>query len=153
MEPVDFAGWLRENPDGPHDMLKRVWGDREVPDIMSRPEKTKLSGILRAIIDANPSETEWKLIKVVAANPGAKAAVLTGEMGWSGTAGWQLHFGGFCRRLEAALGDAPTTTDRTGKDGGPARFYSGLLVDFDDASRGFTLKPAVVQALRDAGEI
>ncbi|WP_150526668.1 hypothetical protein [Roseibium sediminis] len=32
MEQVDFATWLRENTDGPHDPVRAVWPDRDIPD-------------------------------------------------------------------------------------------------------------------------
>jgi len=32
MQEVDFAAWLRAITPGPHDVMRRVWSDREVPD-------------------------------------------------------------------------------------------------------------------------
>ncbi len=141
MQEVDFAAWLRANTPGPHDVVRRVWPDREVPDYKPRPNK-----VLRAIEAARPTETEWRLLRVLWENPGATSGSLSEKMGWQGQA-WHLKFGQFCRRLEADLGPAPLAETRKDDAGKPAKFYIGLLADFDNATRGFTLRKDAAKAL------
>lgn len=146
MVEVDFASWLRENTDGPHDVVKQVWGDREVPDYV--PRKKAGPDYAKVISDAEPSETEWRALSVLAANPGATSTELTALMGWKGDSAWHLKFGQFCRRFEPALGPAPEVETRRNPDGSPARFHIGLIADFDQESRGFTLMPEIHAALK-----
>ncbi len=68
-------------------------------------------------------------------------------MDWAGSDAWHLHFGRFCRRLEPFLGEAPASKTRIRPDGTQEKFYIGLLADFDDISRGFTLKPETKHAM------
>ncbi len=142
MQEVDFAAWLRVNTPGPHDVVRRVWPDREVPDYQSR----QVARYKRAIEAAQPTETEWKLLQVLRDNPGATSEALSAAMGWQGQA-WHLQFGRFCRRLEGDLGPAPLTDMRKDDAGKPARFYTGLLAEFDADTRGFTLRSEAVRAL------
>ena len=141
MQEVDFAAWLRANTPGPHDVVRRVWPDREVPDYKPRPNK-----VSRAIETAQPIETEWKLLRVLWKKPGATSEALSAKMGWQGQA-WHLKFGQFCRWLEADLGPAPFADTRKNDAGKPAKFYIGLLADFDNATRGFTLRKDTAKAL------
>ncbi len=147
MQEVDFAAWLRANTPGPHDVVRRVWPDREVPDYLPM----KALRYRRAIEAARPSKTEWKLLQVLHDNPGGTSEALTKAMGWQGQA-WHLKFGQFCRRMEADLGPAPLADTRKDAAGDPAKFYIGLLADFDAKTRGFTLHPDAVRALEILGE-
>lgn len=142
MQEVDFAAWLRANTPGPHDVVRRVWPDREVPDYLPR----QVTRMKRAIEAAQPSETEWKMLRVLRDNPGATSEALSAAMGWQGSA-WHLKFGQFCRRMEADLGPAPLAHTRKDAAGDPAKFYIGLLANFDDKTRGFTLHPDAARAL------
>jgi hypothetical protein len=54
---------------------------------------------------------------------------------------------GSASRLEPFLGEAPASKTRIRPDGTQEKFYIGLLADFDDISRGFTLKPETKDAM------
>jgi hypothetical protein len=90
------------------------------------------------------SETERMLVQVLVDNPDASSEQLTEAMGWKDQA-WQLHFGKMCEKREHRLWPAPFEPKRN------APFYSGILADFDETTRGFTLKPAVVEAFAQLG--
>jgi hypothetical protein len=145
VEP-DFAGWLRANTPGPHDPVETLWPGQDVQEWVSKKDRA-VKAALAAITAVGPSETEWRLLHVLQDNPGATAGTLTSAMGWSGTTAWHLHFGAFCRKLEPALGPAPVTKQRQDKGGAPAKFYIGLLADYDPTLSGFTFKPHVSLAL------
>ncbi|MCA0045323.1 hypothetical protein [Celeribacter litoreus] len=148
LEEYDFAGWLRANTDGPHDVVKRVWGEKDIRDYQPRKKSVPKPKILQIIQEADPSETEWKALMVLLNHPGSTSEELTKHMGWEGKSAWHLVFGSFCRRLEHALGPAPKVKTRKNADGSPAKFYIGLLADFDAATRTFNLKAQVSNALR-----
>lgn len=65
VEP-DFARWLRENTDGPHDMAKRVWGDREVLDYVPRKQAGNHARDVRKV---DPRKTEIRTVRVTAKVP------------------------------------------------------------------------------------
>ena len=90
------------------------------------------------------SETDRMLVQVLLDNPDASSEQLTEAMGWKDQA-WQLHFGKMCERREHLLWPAPFEPKRD------APFYSGILADFDEDTRGFTLKPEVVEAFARLG--
>lgn len=90
---------------------------------------------------------EITALRVLASNPGETSAQLTALMGAQGSGAWHLIAGKFCCRLEPVLGPAPTTTERRDADGRPARFYIGLIAEFDAVTRGFTLKPGAAEAI------
>jgi hypothetical protein len=91
------------------------------------------------------SPADEKLVRVVLDNPDASSERLTEALGWKGQA-WQLHFGKLCERREHLLW-AARPEPRRGND----PFYSGILADFDEDTRGFTLKPEVVEAFGRLG--
>jgi hypothetical protein len=91
------------------------------------------------------SPADEKLVRVVLDNPDASSERLTEALGWRGKA-WQLHFGKLCARREHSLWSAPPEPGR-----GNRPFYSGILADFDEITRGFTLKPEVVEAFARLG--
>ena len=90
------------------------------------------------------SETGRMLVQVLLDNPEVSSEELTGSMGWKDQA-WQPHFGKMCERREYLLWPAPFEPKRN------APFYSGILAEFDEVTRGFTLKPEVVEALARLG--
>jgi hypothetical protein len=90
------------------------------------------------------SETDRMLVKVLLDNPDVPSEELTESMGWKDQA-WQLHFGKMCERREHLLWPAPFEPKRN------APFYSGILADFDEVTRGFTSKPEVVEAFARLG--
>jgi len=90
------------------------------------------------------SETERMLVQVLLDNPDASSEQLTEAMGWKDQA-WQLHFGKMCEKREHLLWPAPFEPKRD------APFYSGILADFDEDTRGFTLKPEAVEAFARLG--
>ena len=90
------------------------------------------------------SEADEKLVRVLLDNPDATSEQLSEAMGWKGQA-WQLHFGKMCERREHLLWPAPFEPKRN------APFYSGILAEFDEITRGFTLKPEVVEAFAQLG--
>jgi hypothetical protein len=145
VEP-DFAGWLRANTPGSHDPVEMLWPGQSVQEWVSRKDQA-VDAVRAAIIAAAPSETEWRLLRVLQDNPGSTAGSLTKATGWPGTTAWHLKFGTFCRKLEPALGPAPVTTQRQDKGGAPAKFYIGLLANYDPVTSGFTFKPHVSRAL------
>lgn len=151
LEEYDLAGWLRMNTDGPHDVAKRVWGERDVPDYQPKKRPSAEPDIAEILQDAAPTETEWKALMTLFHNPGAKSAELTARMGWDGNSAWHLAFGTFCRRLEPARGPALEVKTRKKEDGSPVRFYIGLLADLDPVTRGFTLNAKVAESLRAQG--
>lgn len=143
VEP-DFASWLRENTSGPFDPVEWIWPDREVPDYQPRRKNTP--DIAKAIQNAAPTEAETACLEALHRMPGATSSALTEALGWSGNSAWHLVFGKFCKRLEPGLGPAPTTNARKDAAGKPAKFYIGLLADYDATTKGFTLKPEVAHA-------
>jgi len=90
------------------------------------------------------SESERMLLQVLLDNPDASSEQLTEAMGWKDQA-WQLHFGKMCERREHLLWPAPFEPKRN------APFYSGILANFDEVTRGFTLKPEAVEAFVNLG--
>lgn len=77
-------------------------------------------------------------------NPGANAQKLSEEMNSSSNT-WQLVFGSMCKEHEANLWPA-VIDPKTRKP-----FYSGMLAEFCDDSRGFTMKPEAVEGFRKLG--
>lgn len=150
LKEIDFAGWLRATTPGPHDVVKRIWGDQTISDYepRARYHSQEANHYAMAIRAAKPTETEWKLLDVLEQNPGATSAELSAKLGWTGDGTWHMKIGQFCRRLEPFLGEAPSTDQRRQPDGSPAKFYTGLIADFADDTRGFHMKTAVVEALR-----
>jgi hypothetical protein len=146
---VDFASWLRRNTSGPHDVVKVIWPNQLVEEYLPRPKRLSLgtARFAAAFRDAATTETEWKMLNALRDNPGATSADLSRQMGWSGRNAWHMKFGQFCHRLEQFLGPAPTASNRDNADGGAAKFYIGLLAEFDDHTRGFTLKLGVAGTL------
>jgi hypothetical protein len=102
------------------------------------------SRVVAAFRQIRMSETERKLVQVVLDHPDASSEWLTAEMEWNDQA-WQMHFGKLCERREHLLWTAPFELKRN------APFYSGILADFDETTRGFTLKPAAVEAFAQLG--
>ena len=90
------------------------------------------------------SEADEKLVRVILDNPDATSEELATAMGWKAQA-WKLHFGKMCEKREHLLWPAPFEPKRN------APFYSGILADFDEITRGFTLKPEVVEAFAQLG--
>jgi hypothetical protein len=90
------------------------------------------------------SGSEETLVRVVLDNPDASSERLTEAMGWNDQA-WRLHFGEMCKKREALLWAATFEPKRN------VPFYSGILADFDEFTRGFTLKPEVVEAFARLG--
>ena len=104
----------------------------------------KVARIVRAFQDPPPSKTERRVIQVLLENPGQSSAFLTSKCGWRGQS-WHMHFGKMCRRRGRLLWPAPYEARRR------ADFYTGILTDFDETTRGFTLKPEAVEGFRQVG--
>jgi hypothetical protein len=100
--------------------------------------------VVEAFRQAPVSETERMLVNVLLDNPDASSEQLTEAMGWKGQA-WQLHFGTMCEKREHLLWPAPFEPKRS------EPFFSGILPDFDEVARGFTLKPEVAVAFARLG--
>ena len=90
------------------------------------------------------SDTDRMLVQVLLDNPDASSERLSEKVGWEGKS-WQLHFGKMCEKREHLLWPAPFEVKRN------APFYSGILADFDEATRGFTLKTEAVEGFRRLG--
>ena len=110
----------------------------------------KLSGmtdaerIARAFTEDPASETETKIISVLAAHPGLSSEELSEQLGWKGQT-WHLHFGTMCQEREHNLWPSEPSKKRD------ARFYSGILADLDLESGTWTMKPEVAEALAGIG--
>jgi hypothetical protein len=104
----------------------------------------KIVVVVEAFRQLPLSETDRMLVQVLLNNLDASSEQLTEAMGWKDQA-WQLHFGKMCERREHLLWPAPFEPKRN------APFYSGILADFDEDTRGFTLKPEVVEAFARLG--
>ena len=100
-----------------------------------------IATVVDAFQHAPMSETDRMLVQVLIDNPDASSEQLTEAMGWKDQA-WQLHFGKMCERREHLLWPAPFEPKRN------APFYSGILADFDEDTRGFTLKARGRRSLR-----
>jgi hypothetical protein len=112
---------------------------------MRRPtDADKIAVVVEAFRQLPLSETDRMLLQVLLNNLDATSEQLTEAMGWKDQA-WQLHFGKMCERREHLLWPAPFEPKRN------APFYSGILADFDEVTRGFTLKPEVVEAFARLG--
>jgi hypothetical protein len=85
------------------------------------------------------TETERKVVQALLDNPDSSSTVLSTACGWKGQI-WHEKFGTMCAKRGADLWPAPYAETRD------APFYSGILADFDDSSRGFTLKVDAVEA-------
>ena len=109
---------------------------------MRGPDAHRISTIVEAFQPM--SETERMLVQVLLDNPDASSEQLTEAMGWKDQA-WQLHFGKMCEKREHLLWPAPFEPKRD------APFYSGILADFDEDTRGFMLKPEAVEAFARLG--
>ena len=112
----------------------------------SRPlaEADAVARVVRAFQDPPMSETERRVVQVLLDNPDRSSEFLTAKCGWQGQS-WQMHFGTMCRNREHLLWAAPFEPKRN------APFYCGILADFDETTRGFTLKPEAVEGLRQIG--
>jgi hypothetical protein len=104
----------------------------------------KIARVVEAFRQMPISPTDEKLLHVVLGHPDATSEQLTEALGWKDQA-WQLHFGKMCERREHLLWPAPFEPKRN------APFYSGILADFNEVTRGFTLKPEVIEALARLG--
>ncbi len=100
--------------------------------------------LVRAFSATPMTETERKVLKTLIDNPGATSDALSRAAGWKGN-GWHLHFGTMCFDRSLYLWPAPKSEVRD------ASFWSGILADFDDATRGFTMKPEVAEAMGKLG--
>ena len=100
--------------------------------------------LIRAFTDAAMTKTDAKVLQTLLDNPGATSEQLSIAAGWRSN-GWHLHFGTMCERRAAYLWPAPRAEKRD------ANFWSGILADFDDATRGFAMKPEVAAALEQFG--
>jgi hypothetical protein len=99
----------------------------------------KTERIVEAFQKLPISESERNVVQVLLDNPGLSSQALTKKAGWKAQA-WHLRFGLMCRVRGHLLWPAPFDKDRG------ADFYSGILADFDEATRGFTLKDEALEA-------
>lgn len=100
--------------------------------------------VIRAFTVEPMTETEAKIIQVLLDHPGSTNRKLSRELGWNDN-GFDLHFGTMCRNRSVYLWPAPDAEKRDGK------FYSGILANYDEDGRSFTIKPEVVAALSKFG--
>lgn len=90
------------------------------------------------------SDAERRVIQVLLDNPGLSSEALTEKAGWRAQA-WHMRFGLMCRDRNHFLWPAPFDEDRG------ANFYSGILADFDESTRGFRMKSEAVEAFARLG--
>lgn len=102
------------------------------------------SRIVEAFRAKPMTDHERKVIQVLLDRPGSTTTELTRAAGLGNNMVWQMHFGVLCKERQAWLWPAPDAVTRDGK------FFSGILADADAENR-FTLKPEVVEALRELG--
>jgi hypothetical protein len=105
---------------------------------------SKTERIVEAFRKQPMSESERTVVQVLLDNPGLSSEALTRKAGWKAQA-WHLRFGLMCRGRGHLLWPAPFDKDRG------ADFYSGILADFGEATRGFTLKDEAVEAFERLG--
>jgi hypothetical protein len=86
------------------------------------------------------SPSDEPVLRVLLDNPSSTSEQLGAKLGWDGQSSWHLRFGALCRDRKHLLWSGPFEEKRQ------AEFYSGILADFDERTRGFTLKPEVVEA-------
>lgn len=108
-------------------------------------------GVERQIISAFDKRTrsEENVINALLTHPGSRSAELDSHVGFK--RGWHLRFGAACRRRQEMLPPAPPAPGRCNRDGTPAVFWSGILADYDDRTRAFTMKPEAVRAFAQLG--
>lgn len=100
--------------------------------------------VMEAFRAEPPTDTDAKVIGALLDHPGGTSADLTAACGWQGQS-WHLHFGMMCYRREQWLWPAEQSKTHD------AKFYSGILADFDEATAGFSMKAEVQQAFRELG--
>lgn len=100
--------------------------------------------VVVAFRDPVMTESERAIVQILLDNPGASSSQLSSALGWQGQS-WHMHFGSMCSRRAARLWPAPPAENRD------ADFYTGILADFDDDTRGFTMKPKVVAGFAALG--
>ena len=90
------------------------------------------------------SDLERRVVQALLDFPGQTSEALTKSLGWKRLA-WHMHFGKVCSRRRGRLWQGPFETKRN------KEFYYGILAAFDDQTRGFTMKPAVVDGFLAIG--
>jgi hypothetical protein len=90
-----------------------------------------IATVIEAFQQQPMSETDRTLVQALLDNPGTSSEQLSEAIGWKDQA-WQLHFGKLCEKREHLLSSAPFEPKRN------APFFSGILADFDEVTRGFT---------------
>ncbi len=90
------------------------------------------------------TDAERHIVQVLLDNPGLSSEALTEKAGWKAEA-WHMRFGLMSRDRDHFLWPAPFDENRR------ANFYSGILADFDEETRGFTMKPEAVEAFARLG--
>ncbi len=108
--------------------------------IEAQRKKSPIERVLDAFRRHPMTEVERRIIKVLVENPGSTSAKLTKLCGYKGGSAWHLQFGIMCHDRLKELWPAPPSEKRT------ADFYSGILANWDDATKTFTMKPEVVKA-------
>jgi hypothetical protein len=142
-----LASGTREQQDGASALIAAIEAQNEADHVALIGELKQLpvaERLLRAFVIAPMTETERKVLKALIDNPGATSEELSRAAGWKDNV-WHLHFGTMCFDRSLYLWPAPKSEVRD------ARFWSGILADFDDTSRGFTMKPDVAQAMEKLG--
>ena len=91
------------------------------------------------------SPSDEPVLRALLENPGSTSEQLAAKLGWDGHSSWHLRFGTLCRDRKHLLWSGPFEEKRQ------AEFYSGILADFDERTRGFTLKPEVAEAFVQLG--
>ena len=121
--------------------------DEERARLMNLP---LVDRIIEAFHREPPTDTNISLIKVVAENPGSTSSRLSQLIGWEGQT-WQMHFGIMAKEREAFIEPAPPSQTRKTETGEDAKFYCGLLCNYDQKTSGFTLKPESLAAFQRLG--
>lgn len=89
------------------------------------------------------SDVEMRVLRALRDNPGATGLQLSAACGWRGAI-WQTHLAALCQRRLSVLwpdGDAA-------EPGAADCFLHGILADYNQNSRAFTMHADVAEALR-----
>lgn len=104
----------------------------------------RVQRVAQAFAELQPTKPERLAIQALLDNPGATSETLSRAAGWKKVY-FNRMFGGLCKKREHLLWSAEPAGNR------PGPFYSGILAHFDDATRGFTMRPEALAGLKQIG--
>ena len=120
--------------------FNRIDAEELQAHIEAQRQKSSMERVLNTFRQHPMTETERRIIEVLIENPGSTSARLTELCGYKGGSAWHLRFGIMCRDRRMELWPALPSEIRD------ADFYSGILADWNNTDRTFTMKSEVVEA-------